>query len=290
LKPDKPLRIAHLSDMHVEPDPTEGPRRRSDLGFTRALEAAQALTPAVDLIITGGDHIMDALERDERSSLEQWDTYLEVLNKYCRLPVYPVIGNHDIFGWMNPTIPTDHPLYGKQMPLERLGMVSPYYSFDRGGWHFIVLDNSQLGGRGYYGAVDPPQLDWLKNDLRQTGKTTPICVLTHIPILSVCAQQFFQPGAGITFWEIPDVFVMKDSRSLTDLFTGYNIRLCLAAHIHMRDRIEFQGITYITTGAIAANWWKGPFNNVPEGFGLIDFYPDGRFDYQYLPTGWQAVE
>ena len=59
------VRFAHLSDMHVEPDVPGAPARRSAEGLTAALKSVDLLAPQPDFVITGGDHIMDALEREE---------------------------------------------------------------------------------------------------------------------------------------------------------------------------------------------------------------------------------
>ena len=33
---------------------------------------------------------------------------------------------------------------------------------------------------------------------------------------------------------------------------------------------------------------KGPLQQFPEGYGVIDLYPDGRFEHQYVAFGWKA--
>jgi Icc protein len=62
-----------------------------------------------------------------------------------------------------------------------------WYSFDQNGVHFVALVNVlnlRPGGLGYLG---PEQLDWLKNDLKSRGASTPIVVLAHMPLWSVSA-------------------------------------------------------------------------------------------------------
>src|SRR5436305_11085525 len=52
----KAFRLAHLTDVHVEPGPL-----KSEQGFTLALNSLHTqLDRKPDLIITGGDHVMDA--------------------------------------------------------------------------------------------------------------------------------------------------------------------------------------------------------------------------------------
>src|SRR5437762_8574102 len=55
------LRVAHLTDMHVMAE------KRAAEGYAAALQSLQKLDRKPDLLITGGDHVMDVWEtpRDE---------------------------------------------------------------------------------------------------------------------------------------------------------------------------------------------------------------------------------
>src|SRR5689334_23020327 len=53
-----PLRVAHLTDIHITPG------RRAAEGFAMALESLKKLDRAPDLLITGGDHVMDVFDHD----------------------------------------------------------------------------------------------------------------------------------------------------------------------------------------------------------------------------------
>src|SRR5689334_981868 len=53
------LRVAHLTDMHVEPE------RRAGEGWASCLRHVRELKDKPDLIITGGDHVFDSFEADE---------------------------------------------------------------------------------------------------------------------------------------------------------------------------------------------------------------------------------
>jgi len=286
------VRFAHLSDMHVEPDVAGAPTRGSDQGFSTALQSLDLLDPKPDFIITGGDHIMDALERPTEDVHRQWDLYKRIVSAHCRYKIYPVIGNHDVFGWMTDAVPPETPGYGKSLACQMLGLIKPYYSFnhgpDDGGWHIVCLDNTQPCQRGYFGGLDATQQQWLARDLAAVHPGRHTAIITHIPILSVCAQHFFAPEQRVDFWKIYDVFVHHDSRELVDLLVRHKVKLCVASHIHMLDRIEFRGITFVCDGSVSGDWWRGPFRGFPEGYGVFDLYPDGAFDYNYKTFGWSA--
>jgi hypothetical protein len=275
------MRFVLLNDIHVEPDApgSDRPRRAAE-GFASTLATIQQLSPRPEFLVTGGDHIMDALEASAESAQAQWDLYEKTLRACNTLPVYALIGNHDVLGWMNAALSESTPGYGKAMAQRRLGLASPYYSFDRGGWHFIFLDNIQRKGAGYCGGVDEKQMAWLAEDLQRHG-SKPTFVLSHIPLLSACAAHFLGPEAGVTFWQIPHVFVQTDSQPVVDLLARHNVRLVVSAHLHMCEKIDYRGITFICNGSLSANWWHGDFKGFPPGYGLFDLAPDGAFQYQY---------
>src|SRR5512142_1222656 len=147
------LRIAHMTDWHMLPVPI------AEDGMVRALRTVQRQPDPPDIILNTGDSIMDALAADKGKAEAEWKTFMGTLRAECRLPVVHAIGNHDVWGWgmLDPWIDQD-PMYGKGMALEQLGLQNRYYSFDRAGWHFIVLDSvhpkNDLSEFAYIGELD----------------------------------------------------------------------------------------------------------------------------------------
>jgi hypothetical protein len=74
------------------------------------------------------------------------------------------------------------------------------------------------------------------------------------------------------------------------MLSKYNVKLCISGHVHMVDRVEYLGITFICDGSVCGNWWKGKHHEFDEGFGVFDFYPDGSFEHRYNPYGWVATK
>jgi Icc protein len=280
----KAFRVAHLSDMHVVPGPT-----RSGEGFAMALRSLEKLSPRPDLLITGGDHVMDSLKTNHDKLDPMWDLYTKTLKANTNLPAHPVIGNHDVLGWEAPDqIAPSTAGYGKALYCEKMGIEKPYYSFDAGGWHFICLDNiAHADPSGYVANFDEAQDAWLKDDLENTPKQTPICMITHIPLLAVCTY-FFSPFKGKAY-NVSDAMMHHDSHRVIALLGKYNVKLCISGHVHMVDRIEYLGITFICDGAVSGNWWKGKHFEFDEGYGIFDFYPDGTFEHAYHAYGWKAT-
>ncbi|MEA2709793.1 MAG: 3,5-cyclic-AMP phosphodiesterase [Phycisphaerales bacterium] len=279
----KPFRVAHLTDMHVQPE------RRAGDGYLAALESLEKLSPAPDLIVTGGDHVMDVLDAGLDRARTQWDVYHRAMNA-TKTPVKSVLGNHDIWGWGVKEISDSTVGYGRAMALDQLKLANPYYSFDAGQWHFVMLDSMTRRDFGYTANFGPEQTEWLKGDLAAASRAKKnIILFSHIPILSVCV--FFDglsERIRETEWNVPDSWMHHDAHAMVDLLDEHNVKLAVSGHIHLVDRCDYRNVAFICDGAVSGNWWKGPLAQFPEGYGVIDLYPDGRFEHQYITYGWKA--
>lgn len=285
------LRFAHLTDLHIQPE------RGADQGVAACLRAVQALPDAPELVVTGGDLIMDSYDTPFDRSKSLWDLFTGTVRRECGLPVQHTLGNHDIFGWNKPKSKTtgSEPQWGKKWALEMLGLAKPYHRFTKAGWRFIVLDSvAPFGDTGYQARLDDEQMDWLKGELA-SDTSTPTVVVSHIPILTVTALSADEKARtqATRFSE-----VHADGLAIHEMFArAGNIRLCLSGHLHRHDRIELRAsgapwssppVTYLCDGAVCGAWWKGREDRCDEGFGVIDLYADGSFDHRYETYGWKA--
>jgi Icc protein len=74
-----------------------------------------------------------------------------------------------------------------------------------------------------------------------------------------------------------------DIGKIVDLFYLHpNVKLCLSGHIHLRDKVIYNNVTYLCNGAVSGAWWEGIKRQTAAGYGLIDFYADGTFSEQYM--------
>ncbi len=268
----KPVRFAHLSDVHLKPGAAP------EAGFAKALHHAQQLKPGVDFIINGGDIIMDALDADKQKAQIQWDLMNTILKKENSLPLYHTMGNHDIWGWfIKENKPEADKLYGKQWAVEVLGMKHRYYSFIKENWKLIVLDSTQLNpAGGYIARLDNDQLEWVKQELASTPKEMHICFVSHIPILSICSGLFFDKTETNGDLMIKRNLMHTDFISLKKLFQQYpKIRTAISGHIHLQDELKYLGIDYYCNGAVCGNWWKGAFQEFDPAYAVMELYPDG---------------
>jgi len=265
------IRFAFISDIHVKPGLVP------ETGMAKALQHIQNLKPKVDFIVNGGDSIMDALAATKESTQTQWELFHKIMKKENSLPVYPCIGNHDIYGWFNKTPDTSDPLYGKKSAVKELQMSDRYYHFKKGKWDFIVLDSTQQNpAGGYIAKVDEEQFEWLKNKLAEIPSDRFICIISHIPILSICAGLFFNKTEVNGDLMIKRNLMHTDFFALKTLFNQYpNIKTCLSGHIHLQDEIQYHNVSYYCNGAICGNWWNGAFQEFEPAYAVFELSDDG---------------
>lgn len=270
------LRVAHLTDIHVQ----EG--RGAPAGMAAALRQAQGLADPPELLLFGGDCIGDALEQPRESVLRQWEIWRTVFAAEVRTPHAACLGNHDIYGWKRRRAPgvEGDPIFGKRYALEQLGLARSYHALTRGGWRFIVLDSMQPrpGDHGYEARLDDEQFAWLEGELAATPAATPICLLSHIPILSAAAY-FDGERERADHWHVPGAWMHLDARRLKNLFVRHpNVRVCLSGHLHMVDDVTYLGVRYLCNGAACGGWWKGAYQEFGPAFALLDFHADGTVE------------
>lgn len=268
----KSFRFAFISDIHIKKGAIP------EAGMAKALQHINQLKPKVDFIINGGDCIMDALAATKEATQSQWTLYHQIMQKENSLPLYPCIGNHDIYGWFQKTPETADPLYGKNYAVKELKMTERYYHFKKGNWNFIVLDSTQLNPvGGYIAKIDEVQLEWLKTKLAEIPTNQHICLVSHIPILSICAGLFFNKTEANGDLMIKRNLMHTDFFALKTLFNKYpNIKTCLSGHIHLQDEVNYHNIDHYCNGAISGNWWGGAFQEFDPAYAVFDFFDDGN--------------
>ncbi len=147
----------------------------------------------------------------------QWDKYQQVI-KAVESRYYQVPGNHDT-----------HSKQARKIYGRRFGKF--YDSFDYADCHFVLLDNTENERWGYLG---PAQLEWLKNDLKQTQARS-VFVFMHFPVWEPerVAPSYYD------FWE----------QTLHPLFKHYRVRAVFGGHYHSYGPSrEYDGIRYFITG------------------------------------------
>lgn len=260
------LTIAHITDVHIS-EADNAPER-----FQKCLEDIKGRK--VDFFLNGGDAVMDVsydnVQREQVNRLwDLWDKCTANLREY---EIFSCIGNHDIW-WKAPS--KEDGMYGKAYAAKRLKMPAPYYSFSRGGWHFIILDGNNKGV-----SLDEEQYQWLEQDLNKLPAGTPTLLMSHYPILGITP---ILVGGG-----------HADHKRLKDLFFKHQdkVKVCLSGHNHLSDNAVYNGIRYCCNGAMSGFWWgkgdkesagTGYYLETPPGYAILKLYADGHVENEYIP-------
>jgi Icc protein len=277
--------MVFFTDTHCQPELS------ASEGTALALAKIRGLKP--DLCIQGGDHAFDVAAVPKERSLMLLDLYKKTEHTLDGIPVHHVIGNHDVFG-RDPVshVETSDPLYGKKMFEQRFSSHT-YRSFDQAGYHFILLDSIQITPTRQFDAmIDPAQLAWLKQDLAATPSGTPIIVATHVPLVSA-APQYGPPDDKASKAALAQAltnlhgFLLGNAYDVISLFQGHNVVAVLQGHTHINEVVRWQGVPFITSGAVCGNWWQGSRWGTPEGFTVLEL-AGGKVDWHYETYGWRA--
>ena len=184
-------------------------------------------------------HTGDISEGGDILSLKQAKSLLGKLN--C--PYYTVMGDHDL-GCSYSDFNRDRSncnyakAFGKRCS-----------SFDHKGWHVIVL--------GIY--PNQEELDWLRNNLARS-KECPTILATHRLVVAdkfTCWLGKKYSGCSM---------IMPKAKEVEDILKNYsNVKMVLSGHIHSNFRWNRDGVSFISTAALA---------EVPHQFRLFRVYPD----------------
>ena len=222
----QPVRFAIVSDLHA-PDIPDGLERMQTV-----VEAANREN--VDFLIQLGDFIrLDSADIPYR---KVWDEF--------KGEKYHVLGNHDL------------DRYTKEEYVAGLNMPGRYYSFDKGDFHFIVLDGNNLydgkeykpyARANYYvdskmrAFMDPEQMEWLKKDLAATDKR---CIIFSHQSIDTSMNN----GS-----EVRSILEEENRRS------GFQkVALAFSGHDHSNYTKEINGITYVQINSASYVWIEQP--------------------------------
>jgi 3',5'-cyclic-AMP phosphodiesterase len=270
------LDFVFFTDTHIEPE-LDAPH-----GCDMCFHKIAGLKP--EFAIMGGDHVYDVLGVGGKRADLVFNLYKKT-EQILQMPIYHTIGNHDAFGVLTKSgvTPRD-PQYGKKMYQERMGKT--YYSFDRKGYHFVVLDSIQpTEDRLWEARVDEQQLGWLADDLKVAGTQAPIILVIHVPLVTAFATYAERIAANQKY----NTLTVANAPQVLAKFQGYNVIAVLQGHTHVTELVERQNTKFITSGAVCGNWWHGPRMGVPEGFMVVSLR-DGKISTRYETYGFQSVD
>lgn len=242
--PAPQLRIGLVTDLHYSDKEPSGTRYYRQTLDKLAEAAAQFDRDKPAVVVELGDLI------DAADSVETELGYLKTIDRVFSAisdDRHYVLGNHCV-----DTLTKDE-------FLGAVGQKQSYYSFDRQGYHFIVLDACFRSDGQAYGRknsawddanIPPAELEWLRSDLRQAAG--PVIVLAH-QRLDGSDRHCVKNAA-----EIRKAF--EESQKVLAVFQG---------HSHQNDYRSIAGIHYCTLAAMVEG--SGAASN---GYSLLDIYAD----------------
>jgi 3',5'-cyclic AMP phosphodiesterase CpdA len=201
------------------------------------------------------------------------------------MPLHNTTGNHDVFGLLTKSgvAPTD-PAYGKKMYQDRMGRT--FYSFERKGYHFVVLDSIQpTPDRMWEARVDVEQLQWLREDLQQLPARAPVIAVTHCPLVTA----FLNYVPADTTERKYNTLSVANSSEVLEIFAQANVLAVLQGHTHINEVVSYKNTQYITGGAVCGNWWHGTRMGTPEGFTVVSLR-EGTIHTRYETYGFHSVD
>lgn len=235
-------------------------------------------------VILLGDQAHDCYWKPNRYGLPQ--AYSDIERIDAR--VYSVMGNHD----HDPTAMNDI-----DAGAEWRRFVGPeYYSFDKGGVHFVVLDDEEIVNNGptlskdgecvYKNKVRQPQMEWLRKDLERVAPSTPVLLAIHAPML---------PSLGMEAeWRL------VNGAELAALLAKFDHVEIISGHTHISYAAEKGNLYETNYGAVCGSWWLnarvdlGNDNNLcregtPSGYAVWS-YGDGKFSNYFKGTGYDRSD
>lgn len=239
------LKIGLVTDLHyADKDPAINRYyRETPEKLAEAAEKFGERRPSV--IVELGDFI------DSSRDVETDKRFLKRINEGFSAIAddrHYVLGNHCV-----ETLTKDEFLGG-------VGQERSYYSFDRGGFHFVILDACFRSDLEPYGRensdwrdanIPPDEVDWLREDLKATDKKTVVFIHQRLDV---------ENNYGVK--NAPQVrSVLEDSGKVLAVLQG---------HYHRNDLKTIGGVPYCTLVAMIEG--TGPENN---GYSVLELAPDG---------------
>lgn len=189
-----------------------------------------------DLAFHTGDLVSDGFDT------AQWPLFFEIERELLkRAAFYPVLGNHE---------------RGNYKYYDFFEVQSPYYSFDWGQAHFIIL-NTDVGNVAISNQAKEDfweeQRRWLIDDLERSQKAQFRVVVMHHPPFTATARR--QAGGG-NVW----------ARGLVPVFEQYKVQMVFNGHDHNYQHHLYGGVRYIVTGGGGAPLYPvdGPIEGITQ--------------------------
>lgn len=229
------LKIGFVTDLHF------GPQAFHEGKLRKLTHHAAALTRAVvrrmneelrpDLLVNLGDDIED---EDRDADLARYAECQGIL-RGAKAELVNVAGNHD----------TVHLTRCDLMRAWRRGADAPlYYSFDRGGFHFVVLHT--LERKDVDVRIPQAELAWLRDDLARTASEAVILMHHSASEQDLSDSRWFRGLAHLA--------LVKERAELRAILEeSGKVRAVFNGHVHRNHLDVIRGVPYVTIQSLIEN-------------------------------------
>lgn len=222
------IKIGMCSDVHL---PTMHDSKYRIQTFIDSMNVAKP-----DFIIELGDFGTPAEKYAGLFAI--WDSY--------NGDKYHVIGNHEMDGG-----------FSRDEAVAYRGMDNSYYSFEKNGFRFIVLDGNDPKNeddKGYKQFIGPKQIDWLKKELAKT--TFPVVIFSHQGLLKSPSTEK-QPYGLENGLELQKILEHHNKRK-----PKQRVIACFNGHAHHDHADQVNDIWYITINSMAYKWLDEAYTEI----------------------------
>ena len=239
------LQFGMVTDLHYADKPTSGTRHYRETLAKLETAAGEFDRQELDFVVELGDFI------DAADSVPVELGYLKTIEKkFSEIhdDRFYVLGNHCV------------DTLKKEEFLGEVGQQKSYFSFDKGGYHFVVLDScfrsdgvpySRRNFKWTDANIPKSELAWLKEDLEKNTRKT--VVFAHQRL------------------DVSNHYGVKNNAEVRKILEASgNVMAVFQGHSHKNDLKELNGIHYCTHVAMVEG--KGKENNA---FSKVNLHPDG---------------
>ena len=184
--------------------------------------------------------------------------FLNIWNSY-KGDRYHVLGNHDTDGG-----------FTRDQAKAYWDMPKNYYSFDKKGVHFIVLDGNDPNPKpwsGYNRYIGDEQKKWLVNDLKTTNKPTII---------------FSHQSLELAYDGVANMKAIREIIEHSNKEAGFQkVMCCISGHTHTDYATEINGVYYVQINSASYRWVGGDHKVVRYSKEIDEKYPWIKYTIPY---------
>lgn len=195
-----------------------------------------------------------------------------IMNIYNRFEGagYHVIGNHDTDGG-----------FTREQVVKFWNAIGRYYSFDKKGYHFVVLDGndhdpSSERPAGYARFIGKEQTQWLEADLDKT--TLPVIVFLH---------QGLDNDIGGIYNAMETRLVLERANAKAKF---RKVQIVFSGHHHQDYHNVINGIHFIQVNSMSYQWLGSDYEHIRYSKEVDKTHPHIKSTVPYKDPLWAVVD